>query len=348
MVARSRAVAAVRRTRIGVLDVSVVGIGGNNFGTDFFGRPCDQETVTRIVDTALDLGINFFDTAEEYSITSYLGEGHSEEFLGVALRGRRDEAVIATKFLNISEQEPAQRGAGRIVAAVEASLRRLGTDRIDLLQQHQPDPDTPVEEILQALDTLVRDGKVREVGCCNLPADLLDAAAGVAERSGLRPFRSCQVQYNVLERPSPKVLDAAHRGGVAILPYFPLANGLLTGKYRRDEPLPADSRLGADGLVSQMLRDGLMARRPPLSDARLGTVERLTSFSEKRGHSLLELAVSWLAAQPLVGSVLTGVTRPEQVTANAAAADWKLTSDDLDEVEAIVAAEESNDGQTPG
>jgi len=152
----------------------------------------------------------------------------------------------------------------------------------------------------------------------------------------------------VLERPSPKVLDAAHRGGVAILPYFPLANGLLTGKYRRDEPLPADSRLGADGLVSQMLRDGLMARRPPLSDARLGTVERLTSFSEKRGHSLLELAVSWLAAQPLVGSVLTGVTRPEQVTANAAAADWKLTSDDLDEVEAIVAAEESNDGQTPG
>jgi aryl-alcohol dehydrogenase-like predicted oxidoreductase len=324
---------------VGSLAVSVVGLGGNSFGTDFFGARCDQREVTRIVNAALDAGVNLIDTAEEYSITSFLGEGHSEEMIAVALGRRRDEAVIATKFLNASEGDPGQRGAARIVAAAEASLRRLGTDRIDLYQQHQPDPDTPVDETLEALDRLVRDGKVREVGCCNFTAEMLDAATEAAGRSSLAAFRSCQVQYSILERPPDDVLAALQRNGVSVLAYFPLASGLLTGKYRRGEPPPLDSRLAADGLVSSMLRDGILARRPPLSDERLATVERLTAFAAERDHSLLELAISWLACQPLVASVIAGVTKAEQVLANAAAAHWELDADDFAAVEAIVSQE---------
>lgn len=323
--------------------MSVVGLGGNNFGTDFFGARCDERQVGRIVNAALDAGINLIDTAEEYSITSFLGEGHSEELIGAALGNRRDEAVIATKFLNQSETDPAQRGAARIVAAVEDSLRRLGTDRIDLYQQHQPDASTPIEEILEALDRLVRAGKVREVGCCNFSAEMLDEAAGAAARSSLAPCRSCQLQYSVLERPEAQVLAAAARHGIGVLAYYPLASGLLTGKYRRGEPPPADARLGAEGLVSTLLRQGLiMGQRPPLSDERLATVAQLATFADDRGHSLLELAISWLVAHPSVASVLTGVTKPEQVVANAAAAGWQLTADDLAAVDVIVAQE----GQT--
>ncbi len=329
----------MKRSQIGSLQVSIVGLGGNNFGTDFFGTRCDQREVTRIVNSALDAGINLIDTAEEYSITSFLGEGHSEELIGAALRTRRDEAIIATKFLNTSEADPQQRGTARIVAAVEASLRRLGTDRIDLYQQHQPDPDTPIETTLEALDRLVRDGKVREVGCCNCTADMLDAASGVAGRSSFAAFRSCQVQYSLLERPPEDVLAAAERNGTLILGYFPLASGLLSGKYRRGEPPPSDSRLASDGPVSAMLRQGLMASRPPLSDERLAAVERLRAFAAQHDHSLLELAVSWLAAQPGVGSVIAGVTKAEQAVDNAAAADWELTAQDLAAVEAIVAQE---------
>jgi aryl-alcohol dehydrogenase-like predicted oxidoreductase len=330
---------SLKRRAIGALDVSVVGIGGNNFGTDFFGPGCDQTDVDRIVGTALDVGINLFDTAEEYSITSFLGEGHSEELLGTALRDRRDEAVIASKFLNADEHDPDERGAHRIIAAAEASLRRLGTDRIDLYQQHQPDPDTPIEEILEALDTLVRDGKVREVGCCNFTEDMLDAASQAAARRGTHSYRSCQLQFSLLERPDPGVLAVMARHGTTVLAYFPLANGLLTGKYRRNQTPPPDSRLGANGLVSRMLRDGLMARNPPLSDSRLTTVEQLTTFAAERGHSLLELAISYLVSQPSVSSVLTGVTTAEQVVANATAATWELDDDERDMADAIVAVE---------
>lgn len=325
--------------RIGSLDVSVVGLGGNNFGTDFFGTRCDKREADRIVHTALDAGINLFDTAEEYSITSFLGEGHSEELIGAALGRRRDEAVIATKFLNQSETDPDERGAARIVAAVEASLRRLGTDRIDLYQQHRPDPSTPIEEILEALDLLVRAGKVREVGCSNFSGEMLDDAAGAAARSSFSAYRSCQVHYSVLERPQEDVLGAVERHGMAVLAYFPLASGLLTGKYRRGEPAPSDARLGADAPVSAMLRQGIMGSRPPLSDERLATVEQLAAFAEEQGRSLLELAISWLACQPTVASILTGVTKPEQVIANASAARWRLTPDELAAVEAIVAQE---------
>jgi aryl-alcohol dehydrogenase-like predicted oxidoreductase len=332
----------VRRRLVGSLEVSVVGLGGNNFGTNFFGAGCDERQVGRIVDAALDAGINLIDTAEEYSITSFLGEGHSEELIGAALRHRRDEAVIATKFLNQSETDPAERGAARIVAAVEDSLRRLGTDRIDLYQQHHPDASTPMEEILEALDRLVRAGKVREVGCCNFSAEMLDEATGAAARSSLAPYRSCQLQYSVLERPEAQVLAAAARHDIGVFAYFPLVSGLLTGKYRRGEPPAADTRLGAQGLVSTVLRQGHTARRPPLSDERLATVAQLETFARERGHSLLELAISWLVARPSVASVLTGVTKPEQVVANAAAAGWQLTADDLAAVDLIVAQE----GQT--
>jgi aryl-alcohol dehydrogenase-like predicted oxidoreductase len=329
----------VNRRRIGSLEVSVVGIGGNSFGTDFFGMRCDQRQVSRIINTALDVGINFIDTAEEYSITSRLGEGHSEEMIGAALGGRRDEAVIATKFLNASEHDPTERGAARIVAAVEASLRRLGTDRIDLYQQHKPDPEVPIDEILEALDRLVDEGKVREIGCCNFTGEMLDAATGAATRTEARPYRSSQIQYSVLERPTDDVLAAVRRNDMTILAYFPLASGLLTGKYRRDEPPPSDSRFGADASVSAVLREGALARRAPLSDERLGTVERLSAFAEERGRSLLELAISWLACQPIVGSVITGVTKAEHVIANAAAAQWRLTAEDIAAIDDIVAQE---------
>jgi aryl-alcohol dehydrogenase-like predicted oxidoreductase len=330
----------MRRRQVGSLDVSVVGIGGNSFGTDFFGSRCDQREVTSIISAALDVGIDLIDTAEEYSITSFLGEGHSEELIGAALGNRRDEVTIATKFLNTNEHDPTELGAGRVIAAVEASLRRLDTDHIDLFQQHQPDPALPIDELLEALNRLMRDGKVREIGCCNFTGDMIDGAAEAAARTSVQPYRSCQVQYSLLERPTDDVLDAVKRNDLSILAYFPLASGLLTGKYRRGEPAPPDSRLGASGFVSSMLREGIMARRPPLSDQRLSTVERLTTFAIERGHSLLELAISWLASQPIVGSVIAGVTNADQVVANAAASEWQLGPEDMAAVDAIVAQEE--------
>jgi len=329
----------VKHRRVGTLQVSVVGLGGNNFGTDFFGARCDQHEVTRIVNTALDAGINLIDTAEEYSVTTIYGEGHSEELIGAALGRRRDEAVISTKFLNRNAADPGQRGADRIIAAAEASLRRLGTDRIDLYQQHQPNRATPLDEILTALDQLVRDGKVREVGCCNFDAQMLDAAHQAAMRCSVAPFRSHQLQYSVLERPPADVLDALQRNGMSILAYFPLASGLLSGKYRRGQPPPANSRLGSDSPVGTILREGNFQSRPPLSDERLLTVERLSAYAAKRGHSLLELAISWLVSRPMVGSVVAGVTKAEQVVANAVAADWELTPEDAAAVDAIVATE---------
>ena len=187
------------------------------------------------------------------------------------------------------------------MAAVDASLRRLGTDRIDLYQQHQPDPFTPMEEILEALDGLVRAGKVREVGCSNFTGEMLDNAAETAARSSFTPYRSCQTQYSVLERPSDDVIAAAERHDIALLAYFPLASGLLTGKYRRGQEPPPDSRLAADGLVSSMLRDGIMAARPPLSDERLATVERLVVFAAGAG-----------ALDPRARHVLAGVATPHR------------------------------------
>jgi aryl-alcohol dehydrogenase-like predicted oxidoreductase len=321
--------------KIGALDVSVIGLGTNNFGTDFFGTSCDLETSKRVIDAALDAGVTFIDTAEEYSTTTSIGTGRSEEFIGTILGARRNEAVIATKFSVRVPDAPGERGAARIMRAVEGSLRRLRTDRIDLLQQHSPDPDVPIDEILEALTRLVRDGKVREIGCSNFTAAMIDQARAAATPGAAR-FVSVQNPYNLLDSASQAdVLDACARHDMAILPCFPLASGLLTGKYSGDQAPPADSRFGGESKVIDYLR------QLQYSDARLATVERLKTYASEHGHSLLELAISWLTSQPHVASVIAGATRPDQVRANVDANCWKLSQEDFAAVAAIIAPDPS-------
>jgi aryl-alcohol dehydrogenase-like predicted oxidoreductase len=304
----------LEKRRIGSLEVSVVGLGCNNFGWRI-----DADATAAAVNAALDAGINFFDTADIY------GAGASEEFLGQALGQRRHQVLIATKFgMKMDEQ---RRGASPeyMRRAVEDSLQRLGTDSIDLYQLHQPDPDVPIAETLGALDDLVRAGKVREIGCSNFSGDQLRAAEAAVREGGAR-FVSVQNQYSMLHRePEGDVLPECVRAGIAFLPYFPLANGLLTGKYRRGQPLPEGSRA----------RDGFGPK--VFTDENLALVESLTALAAARGHTMLELAVSWLAAQPAVASVIAGAKSPEQVKANASAAGWPLTAEDLDAIEAILA-----------
>lgn len=299
--------------RIGSLEVSVVGLGCNNFG-----RRLDVDATAQVVHAALDAGITFFDTADIYGGTL------SETYLGQALSGRRDQVVIATKFG--MEVDPQRKGAHPryVRQAAEDSLRRLGTDYIDLYQLHTPDPDVPIADTLGALDDLVKAGKVREIGCSNFSAQQLEEAQA-AVRPGAARFVSVQNEYSLLHRePEQAVLPACERLGLAFIPYFPLANGLLTGKYRRGEPVPEGTRLSD--------------RADQITPQRLDTVERLIALAESRGHTLLELAFSWLLARPAVASVIAGATRPEQVRANAAAADRQLDEADLAEVDAIVPA----------
>ena len=299
--------------RIGSLEVSVVGLGCNNFGWRI-----DADASAAAVNAALDAGINFFDTADIY------GAGQSEEFLGRALGARRAEALIATKFgMKMDEQ---RRGARPeyVRQAAEDSLRRLGTDRIDLYQLHQPDAQVPIAETMGALDGLVRAGKVREIGCSNFSGDQL-RAAGAAVREGGARFVSVQNQYSLVVRePEADAIPECVRSGIAFLPFFPLANGLLTGKYRLGQPLPEGSRA----------RDGFGPK--VFTDENLALVEALTEFAAGRGHSMLELAVSWLAAQSAVASVIAGAKSPEQVKANASAAGWRLTEADLAAIEAML------------
>jgi len=320
----------VKKRRIGSLEVSVIGLGCNNFGTGFFGTNVDAAGARRIIDTALDAGVNFLDTAEEYSSRTTFSDGQSEQFIGEALKGRRNEVVIASKFGLESVDHPGERGARRIMRAVEGSLRRLGTDRIDLYQQHFPDPQTPIDETLEALDRLVRDGKVVEIGCSNFSAELIDEAERASAAAGTSRFVSVQNRYNLLDDPvQPGSIEAMQSHGLMLLPFFPLASGLLTGKYRKGDTHPKGTRFGADTFVTNYIRD------EQLTDARIEKVEKLRAFAEERGHSILELAFSWLASQPFVGSVIAGATSPEQVRANVAAAGWELTADDFAAVEAI-------------
>ena len=302
------------RRRIGSLEVSVVGVGCNNFGTRL-----DEAGTSRVVHAALDAGIDLFDTADIY------GRGQSESFLGAALGKRRGDAVIATKFGMRMDDE--RRGArpDYIRRAVEDSLRRLGTDRIDLYQLHQPDPEVPVADTLGALDELVRAGKVREIGCSNFSAAQLREADDVSAGRGAARFVSVQNQYSLLHRePEAGVLAECERIGAGFLPYYPLANGLLTGKYRRGEPPPEGTRLADPKRAEQF------------SDDRLARMEALRHFARSRGHSLLELAFAWLLARPVVASVIAGATKPEQVGGNAAAATWTLSDEDLAAVDTIV------------
>ncbi len=299
--------------RIGSLSVSVVGLGCNNFG-----ERLDAERTAATVQAALDAGITFFDTADIY------GGTRSEEFLGRALGRRREAVVVATKFgMEVDER---RRGAKPeyVRQAVEDSLRRLGTDRIDLYQLHQPDPATPIADTLGALDELVRAGKVREIGCSNFSASEIRAARKVA-RPGAARFVSVQNEYSLLHRePERDVLDECRRAGLAFIPYFPLASGLLTGKYRHGQPPPQGSRLQS--------RFGT----EPFTEENLLLVEALLSLATSRGHTLVELAVSWLASRPTVASVIVGATSPEQVKTNATGAGWQFTDAEIVEIDAIL------------
>jgi len=301
---------------IGSLRVTVVGLGCNNFG-----RRVDAEGTDRVVGAALDAGINFFDTADIY------GGTRSEELLGHALGVRRREVVLATKFgMRVDER---RRGArpDYVRRALEDSLRRLGTDYVDLYQLHEPDPDTPISATLEALDALVREGKVREIGCSNFSAEQIVEAHEAAGYRAAR-FASVQNEYSLLHRdPEIGVLPECARLGLAFIPYFPLASGLLTGKYQRGEAPPPGTRLSAGGLRERFL-----------DEPRLEAAERLRAFAESRGHTLLELAFGFLLAHPPVASVIAGATRPEQVAANVAAAGWRLTEEELDEVDGLAPA----------
>ncbi|HUI47377.1 MAG TPA: aldo/keto reductase [Acidimicrobiia bacterium] len=306
---------------IGALDASVVGLGCNNFG----GR-IDEAATKRVVDAALDAGVTLFDTADIYGGTK------SEEFLGRSLAGRRDRALIATKFGGpIDDEHPGGASASYVARACEDSLRRLATDHIDLYQIHFPDQATPLEETLGALDELVRAGKVREIGCSNFSVELIESAARISAENGWARFVSVQNEYSLLRRGPEKqgVLDACAKHDIAFIPYFPLASGVLSGKYERGAPPPAGTRLA-----------GLPAERAEqaLSDTVMNRVDGLSAWATAQGHTLLELAFAWLLARPVVGSVIAGATKPEQVAANAAASGWQLTSDDLGEIDAVISA----------
>jgi aryl-alcohol dehydrogenase-like predicted oxidoreductase len=298
------------------LRVSLVGLGCNNFG----GR-IDLEASRRVVHKALDLGITLFDTADSYG-----NLGGSETILGQVLGERRKDIVLATKFGQAMDPAGNLKGASRryILSAVEASLRRLQTDWIDLYQLHIPDPLTPLEETMRALDDLVHQGKVRYIGCSNLPAWQVVEAQWISRELGIQAFASCQDEYSLLVRNIEKeLLPAMQAHGLGLLPYFPLASGMLTGKYKRNAPVPEGSRFAAWKALGERYAN----------EANFDIVERLEKFSQQRGHSLLELAFSWLTAHPAVSSVIAGATRPEQVEQNAKAADWTLTPEDLAEID---------------
>ncbi len=290
----------------------------------------------RIVQEAIDAGINYFDTADEYG-RNYAdrddpqGWGLSEELLGRAVRGRRDDVVIASKFgIGVPGDADSGGAAARWIAtAVEQSLRRLDTDRIDLYQLHFPDPAVPIEETLGALDRLVRDGKVREIGCCNLSADALADADATARRGELHRFVSNQAPLSLLQRGSlDGVMPACEQLGLVFIPYYPLASGMLTGKYRRNETPPDGTRL------TEQVSDEARARL--FSDRTFTRLEALEQWAADRGHSLLELAFAWLLGHPAVSSVIAGAAKPGQASANAQAAGWKLTADEVTDVNEVV------------
>jgi aryl-alcohol dehydrogenase-like predicted oxidoreductase len=297
------------------LKVSVVGLGCNNFGMRI-----DQAATDEVVSKALDLGITLFDTADAYG-----NRGGSETMLGKALGARRKDIVLATKFGLPMGEGDLMKGASRryIVNAVEASLKRLNTDYIDLYQIHFPDPETPIDETLGALDDLIAAGKVRYIGSSNFSGWQLADAWYIARELGTAKFVSAQNHYNLLDRKiEQELIPAAKAYGASVLPYFPLASGMLTGKYKRDRALPNDGRLTAWGDRGKAI----------LSEQNFDLVEKLTAFAEARGHTLLDLAFGWLASQPQVASVIAGATKPEQVEQNVKAGEWELNAEELAEV----------------
>lgn len=303
------------------LRVSVVGLGCNNFG----GR-IDDAAAKAVIHKAFDVGITLFDTADAYG-----NMGGSETAMGGILGGRRKDIVLATKFALPMDKDGKLQGGSRryIMSAVEASLKRLKTDYIDLYQFHRPDPLTPIEETLRALDDLVRSGKVRYIGCSNLPGWQVIDADWTARANGLNRFVSCQDEYSLLVRKHEKELFPAMTSkGLSLLPYFPLANGLLTGKYQRNAAMPAGARMTKEAARAEQV----------LTDQNWSIAEKLDDFAKSRGHTLLELAFSWLASKPFVASVIAGATKPEQVEANAKAASWIMSAEDMADADKITAA----------
>jgi aryl-alcohol dehydrogenase-like predicted oxidoreductase len=304
------------------LQVSVVGLGTNQIG----GR-VDAEGTKAIVDKCIEMGITFFDTADVYG-----GRGKSEEYLGPALKPYRRDVVIATKAFQPMGEGPYWTGADRkyVTDALDACLRRLDTDYIDLFQMHRWDPRTPIEETLRFLDDAVRAGKVRYIGHSNYNGWQTVEAAWTAKTEHLTPMISAQNQYNLLQRDIERELvPACVRYGVSIIPFSPLAGGFLTGKYRPDQPPPEGARLSNP--------QGFGART--LNERNFDFLLKLEGFAHERGHSMIELAMGWLASQPHVASIIAGVTRPEQVEENAKSADWRLTPDELKEIDAIMGYE---------
>ena len=298
---------------IGALEVSVVGLGTNNFG-----RGMEDDDVPPVVNAALDCGINFFDTSDSY--------GDSEERLGRALGRHRDEVVIATKFGSaVGKDGTGGAAPDYLRGAVERSLRQLGTDRIDLYQLHKPDPLTPIADTLGALDELVSEGKVREIGCSNFSAAGLREADGAVSPGGAR-FVSVQNHFNLLNRMDEhEVLPECERLGLAYLPYFPLASGLLTGKYSRGVA-------PAEGTRMQRWGDRVSGA---LNDRNFDVTDAVGAWAAERDHSLLDVAIAWLLAKPTVASVIAGATKVEQVRANAAAGQWALSPGDVAAVDAL-------------
>ncbi|MHB1242621.1 MAG: aldo/keto reductase [Gaiellaceae bacterium] len=301
----------VRRLGTSGLDVTVVGLGCNNFG----GR-IDEDASRAVIDAALDAGVTFFDTADVYG-----NRGGSEEIIGRALEGRRERVVLATKFgHDLGDGETARGARPYIRKAIEASLRRLRTDWIDLYQYHRPDGVTPLEETLEALHELVQEGTVRAIGSSNFTAQMVEEAHTIAAERGLTPFVSEQSEYSWLKTGAEReLLPACERLGVGFIPYFPLASGILTGKYDRDAPAPEGTRLHGR----------------EIEDEHFDALERLQAFADRQGVSLLDVAIGGLAAVPGVASVIAGATKPEQVRANAAAGAWRPDAATLAELRAL-------------
>jgi len=303
----------VEKRKIGSLDVSVVGLGCNNFG-----KKLDYPATDSVIAAAIDAGINLLDTADSYGGTK------SEQFIGRALRNRRGEVVLATKFGSTIDEKRKGAKPDYVRRACEDSLKRLATDHIDLYQLHRPDPSTPIADTLGVLNDLVRAGKVREIGCSNFSVEQLREANSVMP-SGNARFVSVQNEFSLLHRdPERDVIPECRKLGLTFIPYFPLASGLLTGKYRKGKPAPKGARI-TSGWNSDLL-----------NDRNLDIVERLITFAESQRHTLLELAISWLASHDVVASVIAGATKPDQVRANAEAADWKLGEAEIREVGQIV------------
>jgi len=305
------------------LQVSAVGLGCNNFGMRI-----DKEQTAAVVARALEAGINFFDTADIY------GGTQSEVFLGEALGERRKHVIVATKFSGPTGEGPGNKGGSRryVMQAVEASLRRLNTDYIDLYQYHFPDPHTPIEETLGALNDLVHSGKVRYIGSSNMSGWQAVEAHYVAKAEHFVPFVTAQNEYSLIDRDIEQELaPACKKYGIGILPYFPLASGLLSGKYKRGEAPPEGTRIAAWGRRGERL----------LTDRNFDIVEGLEKFAAERGKTLLDVVIGWLASQDVVSSVIAGATKPEQIDQNAAAADFRLSAEEMAEIDVITGKEKA-------